>query len=289
MRLIGGLAGVRWVKMSSDIDGLTSFQPYLHSDNTLLSVGAECDRYPLHHLSQTHVLSTCCMKNKFNAAMVLYLTTAAITGRPTMEKGQVAMSFKQGRYLSSIRQTLHQSEVDVACVSLSCLQIPVSKPKLHPKAKMLPKAMTKEERREMLNKLHKAERQAKWEAEHANGTSGKGVAASQSAADRIHGAGSALQLGTPAPSASDVAATNVGKQQGDGGREGGAASGKGAEAQKGSSGSGGVGRESSDEDHAAPSTSKKAKQGAPSLQQQHDKAAKAGKGAGKGKPSKSQQ
>jgi hypothetical protein len=26
--------------------------------------------------------------------------------------------------------------------------------------------MTKEERREMLNKLHKAERQAKWEAEH---------------------------------------------------------------------------------------------------------------------------
>jgi len=37
------------------------------------------------------------------------------------------------------------------------LQIPVSKPKLHPKAKLLPKAMTKDERREMLNKLKRAE------------------------------------------------------------------------------------------------------------------------------------
>jgi len=45
-------------------------------------------------------------------------------------------------------------------------QIPVSKPKAHPKAKLLPKAMTKEERRQMLSKLAAAERQAKWEAEH---------------------------------------------------------------------------------------------------------------------------
>lgn len=64
------------------------------------------------------------------------------------------------------RHSAYKPTLLLCCDATFFLQIPVSKPKQHPKAKLLPKSMTKEERREMLNKLHKAERQAKWEAEH---------------------------------------------------------------------------------------------------------------------------
>lgn len=73
-------------------------------------------------------------------------------------------------------------------------QVPVSRPKQHPKAKLLPKSMTKEERKELVQKLRRLEREkareqgAGAEGNGAEGEGGEGEEGAQAAGGKGKGA-----------------------------------------------------------------------------------------------------